>query len=56
LYGLYKENKELCSVVSYPDRSPWGDSKNRENCSGHLGKDLILRFELEKAQAKVYFY
>ena len=21
-YGLYKENSELCSVVSYPDRGP----------------------------------
>jgi len=43
-YGLYQENKELCSVVSYPDRGPWGDSKYRGNCSGHLIKDLILRF------------
>ena len=43
-YGLYKESKELCSVVSYPDRGPWGDSKYRGNCSGHLVKDLILRF------------
>jgi hypothetical protein len=22
-YGLYEENKDLCSVVSYPDRGPW---------------------------------
>ena len=43
-YGLYEENKELCSVVSYPDRGPWGDSKYRGNCSGHLIKDLVLRF------------
>lgn len=43
-YGLYQENKELCSVVSYPDRGPWGDSRYRGNCSGHLIKDLILRF------------
>lgn len=21
-YGLYQENKDLCSVVSYPDRGP----------------------------------
>ena len=26
-YGLYSENKHLSSVVSYPDRGPWGDSK-----------------------------
>jgi hypothetical protein len=43
-YGLYDENKDLCSVVSHPDRGPWGDSKYRGNCSGWLVKDLILRF------------
>jgi len=43
-YGLYDENENLCSVVSYPDRGPWGDSGYRGNCSGHLVKDLILRF------------
>lgn len=44
-YGLYQENKDLCSVVFYPDRGPWGDHKYRGNCSGHLIKDLILRFK-----------
>ena len=43
-YGLYQENTELCSVVSYPNRGPWGDAGYRGNCSGHLVKDLILRF------------
>jgi hypothetical protein len=43
-YGLYRENEQLCSVVSYPDRGPWGDSRYRGNCSGHLAKELILRF------------
>jgi len=43
-YGPYEENKELCSVVSYPDRGPWGDASYRGNCSGYLVKDLILRF------------
>jgi len=43
-YGLYEENKDLCSVVSYPDRGPWGDANYRGNCSGYLVKDLILRF------------
>lgn len=46
-YGLYEENLELCSVVSYPDRGPWGDPKYRGNCSGWLAKDLILRFKVE---------
>ena len=47
-YSLYEENKYLSSVVSYPDRGPWGDSKHRGNCSGHLVKDLILRFKCKK--------
>ena len=46
-YGPYEENKELCSVVSYPDRGPWGDARYRGNCSGHLVKDLILRFNCQ---------
>ncbi|MFC1828059.1 hypothetical protein ACFL0O_00420 [Thermodesulfobacteriota bacterium] len=44
-YGLYEENKELCSVVSYPDRGPWGDSRYRGNCTGYIVKDLVLRFK-----------
>lgn len=43
-YGLYSENKSLCSVVSYPNRGPWGNKYYRGNCSGYLVKDLILRF------------
>ena len=46
-YGIYEENLELCSVVSYPDRGPWGDPKYRGNCSGWLAKDLILRFKIQ---------
>jgi hypothetical protein len=46
-YGLYEENKDLCSVVSYPDRGPWGESSYRGNCSGYLVKDLILRFHCQ---------
>lgn len=43
-YGLYEEDQALCSVVSYPDRGPWGNAAYRGNCSGYLVKDLILRF------------
>ena len=46
-YGLYEENFDLCSVVSYPNRGPWGDPKYRGNCSGWLAKDLILRFKVQ---------
>ena len=47
-YGLYEENEQLCSVVSYQNRGPWGDSRYRGNCSGHLVKDLILRFNCQR--------
>jgi len=46
-YGLYQENKQLCSVVSYPNRGPWGNAQYRGNCSGFLVKDLILRFNCQ---------
>lgn len=46
-YGLYEENEQLCSVVSYPDRGPWGNPGYRGNCSGHLVKDIILRFRCQ---------
>ena len=46
-YGLYDDNRALCSVVSYPNRGPWGDPGYRGNCSGHLVKDLILRFNCQ---------
>jgi hypothetical protein len=42
---MYQENENLSSVVSYPERGPWGDSGYRGDCSGHLVKDLILRFD-----------
>ncbi|MBV7541929.1 hypothetical protein [Acidovorax sp. sic0104] len=28
------------SIYSFPDRGPWGDSKYRGNCSGHVYKEL----------------
>jgi hypothetical protein len=46
-YSLYEENLDLCSVVSYPERGPWGDPQYRGNCSGWLAKDLILRFKIQ---------
>jgi len=46
-YGLYSDNKYMTSVVSYPDRGPWGNARYRGNCSGHLVKDLILRFNCQ---------
>lgn len=34
------KRKPLTTVVSYPERGPWGDQKFRGNCSGHLIVDL----------------
>jgi len=34
------KRKPLTTVVSYPERGPWGDQKFRGNCSGHLVVDL----------------
>jgi hypothetical protein len=33
------------SVISYPDRGHWGNSKWRGNCSGHVYKDLFLQLK-----------
>lgn len=35
------------SVVSYPDRGPYGNNKYRGNCSGHLVEDLIRQYKLK---------
>lgn len=43
-HGLFTENTQMCSVVSYPNRGRWSDPRCHGNCSGHLVKDLILRF------------
>lgn len=35
------------SVVSYPERGPWGDNKYRGNCSGYLIQDIIKQYKLK---------
>lgn len=37
------------SILSYPERGPWGDAKWRGNCSGHVYKELF-----GKLQPKVF--
>ena len=32
------------SIITFPDRGPWGDFGYRGNCSGHVIKELILHF------------
>ncbi len=36
------------SILSFPDRGPWGDSRWRGNCSGHIYREL---FEQLKPQS-----
>lgn len=33
------------SILSFPDRGPWGSSKWRGNCSGHVYMDLFKRLK-----------
>jgi hypothetical protein len=33
----------IMSILSYPDRGPWGKSSWRGNCSGHIYKELFER-------------
>lgn len=35
----------LTSIVSYPNRGPYGDHKYPGNCSGYLIKDLVTHFD-----------
>lgn len=34
------------SIVSYPDRGPWGKNSYRGNCSGYLIQDIINQYHL----------
>ena len=43
-YDLYAEDEDMTSVVSYPNRAPFGDHRYRGNCDGRLIRDLILRY------------
>jgi hypothetical protein len=47
-YDIYAEDEDMTSVVSYPNRGPWGDHRYRGNCSGRLIKNLILRYGAQK--------
>lgn len=32
------------SVISFPNRGPWGDNQYRGNCSGHVQRELIEQY------------
>jgi len=42
---MSNNDNPLTSVVSYPQRGPYGDNSYRGNCTGYLVKDLIRHFK-----------
>ncbi|HMP39448.1 MAG TPA: hypothetical protein PKA05_03625, partial [Roseiflexaceae bacterium] len=44
LQAYLRRRTPLTSVVSYPDRGPWGDNQYPGNCSGYLLIDLCATF------------
>ena len=44
LAGYLRRRAPLTSVVSYPDRGPWGDNHYPGNCSGYLLIDLCATY------------
>lgn len=40
-----RRRRPLTSVVSYPDRGPWGDNRYPGNCSGYLLIDLCATYQ-----------
>src|SRR5262245_7808778 len=44
LADYLRRRTPLTSVVSYPDRGPWGDNRYPGNCSGYLLIDLCATY------------
>jgi hypothetical protein len=44
LQSYLQQRQPLTSVVSYPDRGPWGDRRYPGNCSGYLLIDLCATY------------
>jgi len=42
------------SVISFENRGPWGDSRYRGNCSGHVIRELISQFGLDKMSKALF--
>ena len=40
--------KNDSSVLSFPERGPWGDSKYRGNCSGYIQAYLIWKYQVQR--------
>ena len=36
------------TVLSFPDRGPWGSNKYRGNCSGYIQAFLIWKYRITK--------
>lgn len=39
---------EDSTVLSFPDRGPWGDKAYRGNCSGYVHAFLIWKYRIQK--------
>ena len=45
LQNYLRQRAPLTSVVSYPDRGPWGDNRYPGNCSGYMLIDLCATYQ-----------
>ena len=43
-----KHNANLTTVLSFPERGPYGESNYRGNCSGYVQKSLFEFFQPKK--------
>lgn len=54
-----KEIEELLrtkdgTMLSFPDRGPWGNNKYRGNCSGYIQAFLIWKYKIDKLFAELF--
>ena len=45
---LARLQEQDSTVLSFPDRGPWGDRKYRGNCSGYIQASLIWKYSVRK--------
>lgn len=46
ILDILKKNDS--TILSFPDRGPWGDKKYRGNCSGFVHAFLIWKYKVRK--------
>lgn len=45
---INRVSSQNSTILSFPDRGPWGDNKYRGNCSGYIHAFLIWRYKIKK--------